>query len=146
MEREQASSIRHLDETPAWLTYGLDQAEVELWARSRFGDVVFESLSERALRVMEEGIELFDAETKDREAARQAAHKLVDVIFDKKKGDQNQEAGGCIVTLLAYCAARGARLDKLARDEIARIHALPSEHFKKRQVEKAALGAALRPE
>ena len=72
-------------------------------------------------------------------------HKLVDAVFDKAKGEQNQEAGGVIVTLLAYCAAKGLRLDKLADDEIARIQKLPVEHFRKRQQAKADAGVAAPP-
>jgi hypothetical protein len=145
MEREQASTVRNYDETPTWISYGGDQAVVEQWVRTRFGDKVFESLEERALRVLEEGVELFDSEAKDREAARAKAHKLVDAVFDKAKGEQNQEAGGVIVTLLAYCAAKGLRLDKLADDEIARIQKLPVEHFRKRQQAKADAGVAAPP-
>ena len=146
MERERASTVRSMDETPSWFSYGADQAAVEQWVRTRFNDKVFDSLEERTLRVMEEAIELFDSEHKDREAARAQAHRLVDEVFNRPKGDQNQEAGGVVVTFLAYCAAKGVRADTLANAEINRIHKMPREHFKKRQLAKAEAGVALPPD
>ena len=109
-------------------------------------DKVFEAIEERTARVLEEAIELFDSEHRDREAARAQAHKMVDHVFDHAKGEVNQEAGGLIVTLLAYCGAKGVRLDKLADDEIARVMKMSKEHFVKRQQTKAAAGVAMLPE
>jgi hypothetical protein len=143
MERDKASTVRNIDETPTWLSYGSDQTAIELFVRTRFGDKVFEAIEERTARVLEEAIELFDAEHRDRDAARAQAHKMVDHVFDQAKGEGNQEAGGLIVTLLAYCGAKGVRMDKLADAEIARVLKLSKEHFVKRQQAKAAAGVAL---
>ena len=146
MDRDKASTVRSMDETPVWLSYGTDQAAVEMFVRTRWNDKVFDSLEERTMRLMEEAIELFDAEHRDRDAARAQAHKMVDVVFDNARGDQNQEAGGVIVTLLAYCAAKGLRLDNLANTEIQRVMLLSKDHFKKRQQAKADAGVALPPD
>ena len=146
MERDKASTVRNMDETPAWMNYGSDQAAVEAFVRTRWGDKIYDSLEERTARILEEAIELFDAEHKDRDAARAQAHKMVDHVFDHAKGEVNQEAGGLIVTFLAYCGAKGVRLDKLADDEIARVMKMSKEHFVKRQQTKAVAGVAIPPE
>ena len=146
MERDKASTVRSIDETPTWLSYGSDQTAIEFFVRTRFGDKVFEALEERTARVLEEAIELFDCEHKDRDAARAQAHKLVDRVFDHAPGHTVQEAGGLIVTFLAYCAAKGVRLDNLADAEIKRVGKMTKEHFVARQKAKAEAGVALPPE
>ncbi len=129
-----------------WKGYGIDQAVVEQWVRTRFGDKVFEDVDERLNRAFEEMVELKQSEARDKVKARADAHKIVDRVFDRPAGDPAQEAGGVIVTLLAYCALRGARFDKLAGVEITRIMKTDPAVFRKKQGEKADLGIAMRPE
>jgi hypothetical protein len=146
MDREPASTVRSYDDTPNWLGYGSDQVEVEKFVRTNFGDKCFDDLEERTARVLEEAIELYDAEHKKRDAARAAAHKLVDHVFDQRKGSVNQELGGLTITALAYCAAKGVRMDKAAETEIRRVLSLSKEHFRKNQQAKASAGVALPPD
>lgn len=136
------------ERSPAWKTYGVDQAVIELWVRSRFGDKVFEDREERGLRVFEEAAELLQSigSSKGSGDLRERAHALVDRVFDRPIGEVNQEIGGLGVTLLALCARVGVRLDSLVDTEIARIHEADSEQFRRKQTDKADLGLAARPE
>ena len=106
---------------PDWRGYGVAQAVVKQWVRTRFNDKIMDSIDERVRRVAEEAIELMQAESRDKALAREEAHKLVDRVFDNPPGKPEQESGGVIVTMLAYCAARNLRFDKLAGIEITRI-------------------------
>jgi hypothetical protein len=131
---------------PDWTRYGIDQVVVEQWVRTRFGDKVFESVGERTTRILEEVIELHQAEARDVVKARADAHALVDRVFGKPAGQPEQEVGGVIVTLLAYCALKGVRLDTLASQEISRITAADPRQFKAKQTAKADLGLSVRPQ
>ena len=134
------------DNSPDWKGYGVDQAVTEQWVRTRFGDKVFESIEERTARICEEANELHQAEARDKVKARAVAHAIVDRVFDKASGVVEQEVGGVIVTTLAYCAAKGMRLDVLAGKEIARVMQDDPKKFKDKQAAKADLGIAMRPE
>lgn len=129
------------EENPDWENYGLDQMEVEKWVRTRFGDEVMDDLAERVTRVGEEGIELMQAG----KVPEEVVHALVKRVYSRKPGDMKQEAAGVIVTLIALCALKSWRLDRLAQDEIKRIHQLQPEHFHAKQTEKAKAGVAKAP-
>ena len=134
------------DKSPDWKGYGVDQAVIEQFVRTRFGDKVMDNKEERAARVLEEAIELFQVDARDPKEGRAKAHKLIDVVFDKKVGDRKQEIGGLGVTLLALCAAHEHRLDELVKTEIARIMSMSPDHFLQKQTAKSDLGVAERPE
>ena len=130
----------------AWPNYGVDQAVVEGWVRRTWGDAVMDSVEERVLRALEEQIELYQAEddpaTRGRgEGARPRAPRV-----RRPPGKPEQEVGGVMVTMMAYAACRGVRLDELARREIDRIIAGDREAFRAKQKEKSDLGLADHPE
>jgi hypothetical protein len=97
------------EKSPDWKGYGIDQVVVEQWVRTTFGDKMFESKEERAARVLEEAVELYQVFGPGNRAK---AHKIVDMVFDKKVGELHNELGGLIVTLLAVCGNEGRRLCK----------------------------------
>jgi len=130
------------DRGPAWPSYGTDQAAVEVWVRKTFGDKVMDNPVERGRRVMEEANELGQVEG----VTRAEAHKIVDAVFDKAKGELAQEVGGVGVTLLALCARHEMRLDDAVRVEIDRISQGEREKFRQRQLAKDNLGIGDRPE
>ena len=134
------------DKSPDWKGYGVDQIAVEAWVRSRFSDKVFENVDERTRRIVEEAVELQQAEARDQIKARAETHAIVDRVFDRAKGEIKQEVGGVIVTLLAYCALKEFRLDTLAGTEITRIMTTDPKVFKDKQNAKADLGVAKCPE
>ena len=131
------------EKSPDWKGYGIDQAVVEQWVRTTFGDKMFESKEERAARVLEEAVELYQVFAPGNRAK---AHKIVDMVFDKKVGELHNETGGLIVTLLAVCCNEGLRLDEMANKEITRIKSLPGDGFRKKQRDKADLGVSMRAE
>jgi hypothetical protein len=131
------------EKSPDWKGYGIDQVVVEQWVRTTFGDKMFESKEERAARVLEEAVELYQVFGPGNRAK---AHKIVDMVFDKKVGELHNELGGLIVTLLAVCGNEGLRLDEMANKEITRIKSLPGDGFRKKQRDKADLGVSMRAE
>ena len=67
----------------------LQNSRLLLWLHSTFGGRILTDLEERVLRLTEETLELGQAEGMTREQA----HALVDQVFDKPKGDVEQEQG-----------------------------------------------------
>ena len=127
---------------PAWPSYGADQAAVEVWVRKTFGDKIMDDEVERGRRVLKEAVELAQVEG----VTRQDAHKIIDAVFKKPKGELSQELGGVIVTLLAACARHEIRLDDIARAEIDRVQKGDGKKFRDKQATKSALGIGERPE
>lgn len=118
------------------------QRKVFEWCAATFGHEVATDPSERVRRLLEEAIELAQAEG----LARPAAEALLARVYGRPPGEPKQEAGGVGVSLLAYCAARCHSADALETAEVDRILSKSPEHFRARQEEKARLGIARRPE
>ena len=111
------------------------QQEAFEWARACFGDRAM-GLKERAMRVLEEAIELAQAEGIEIERVRH----LVDHVYAKPPGDAAQEVGGISVTLLCYCERKGIFADEQERKELNRVRSLPREHFAARHKAKGDAG------
>jgi hypothetical protein len=73
-------------------------------------------VSERSHRFLEEAIELAQASGCTKEDAR----LLVEYVFDRPKGTQEQEVGGVMVTLAALCSALKLKMDDAGDKELAR--------------------------
>jgi hypothetical protein len=87
------------------------------WIKTCFGaDPGFIDVEERALRFLEESLELVQVD----EVTREQAHRLVDQVFDKPVGDAS-ELGGVAVTLACYCAATNRNPDEAFELEMERI-------------------------
>lgn len=111
------------------------QSEVGGWCRTTFGDEAM-SVQNRAIRMLEEAIEAYQAAG----ASREMAHKLVDFVFERPVGDLGQELGGLGVTLLALAEAAGDDADERERAELDRVLGLPAEHWGPRDAVKRAAG------
>lgn len=72
--------------------------------------------AERAHRLLEEAIELAQACGTSKEDAMQ----LINYVFDRPVGEQEQEVGGVMVTLAALCSAIGVPMDSAAEKELER--------------------------
>ena len=94
------------------------QSRIGLWVRTTFGEVVATNTKERALRVVEEAVEL--AQSCEVDAA--TLHRLVDYVFGRPPGVPEQEIAGCMVTLYAVASTLGVNADDALEAEIARIH------------------------
>lgn len=117
------------------------QERVKAWVRDCFGQSVMVDRFERIMRVLEEATELAQAEG----IPIDVVQRVAPVVYTRPPGRPEQEAGGVMVTMLAYAAAAGFSLDEAETAEIARIHTKTPEHFRKRQAEKAALGISRPP-
>lgn len=118
------------------------QERVKEWAINCFGYSVANDRKERALRVLEEAIELCQSE----EVALSMCLDLVRHVFRKPPGQPHHEMAGVEVTILAYAACCGFDADFAENAEVQRITSLPPEHFRQRQEKKAAAGVALSPD
>lgn len=93
------------------------QARVASWMLQCFTPEIAEDRLERNDRFIEEALELVQATGYSRERA----HALVDYVFDRKKGDPDQEVGGVMVTLAALCQPNGLDMVGAGERELARI-------------------------
>lgn len=115
--------------------------KINHWVRSRFGDLIFEDRWERTMRVLEEALELAQAEGVSEDAARILTRR----VFSRPVGVPSQEGAGVGVTLFAWAASRGIDIHKSMMEEVERIYAVPVEKFIEKQKEKARAGVALPP-
>jgi len=115
------------------------QANILQWVIRTFGEQNA-TLHERALRLMEETVELMQATGIDR-------GRLVNVInhvYGKPPGEPRQEVGGIGVCLLAYCEAAGIDAELEEERECNRVLSIPVDYFRKRHNAKADAGIAAR--
>lgn len=96
---------------------GTYQYRVTNWCLRTFGGTTASDVRERCYRFLEEALELVQSLGMSREEA----HKLVDYVFNRDKGETAQEIGGVMVTLSALVSAHGLDLEDCAIDEIERI-------------------------
>lgn len=118
------------------------------WGVRAFGRQHMVDTRVRALRMLEEAIELGQACSLDKETV----HLLVDKVFERPVGDPAQELGGVMLTLavlerlIAFPSPypiygmRTTGLDYYLRKEVRRCLSKPPEHFAKRNQEKLDLG------
>lgn len=93
------------------------QNNVHRWMYACFGDAIMWDKIERNHRFLEEALELVQANR----CTKAEAHLLVDYVFDRPRGDINQEAGGVLVTLAALCGASQISMKDAAQSELERV-------------------------
>lgn len=93
------------------------QSEIDEWVTSVCGTDARNSLHERVTRVIEEALELAQAEG----LSKDAAARLVEFVFSRPAGEPEQEASGLGMTLLSYCAVKDFDLIKIVRAELSRV-------------------------
>lgn len=92
------------------------QARVERWLEACFPPRVRSDRRERTHRFLEEALELAQANG----CSRSDALVLVDYVFNRTKGELDQEVGGVMVTLASLCSATGLNMDAAGDRELAR--------------------------
>ncbi len=106
------------------LPYYLESRVAE-WVRTRIS-ADHMTPKERAMRLLEEAIELAQAEG----ITWGQAKKQVGHVYSRPNGEAYQEAGGVAVCLLGWCASRGERMLDVALTEVERIEAKPIEQIR----------------
>lgn len=112
------------------------QARVFDWGCRAFGNDQMRSPQQRALRLIEEAIELAQSVFADKDQL----HRLVDYVYSRPVGQVEAELGGVGVCLLAMAECVRVNADETEEREVARIMAKPIEHFTKRNQEKNDAG------
>lgn len=93
------------------------QSRVYPWLLICFGEKIAGDKEERNHRFLEEALELVRACG----CTQDEAHKLVDYVYGRPRGEVNQEVGGVMVTLAALCLANGLDMHEAGEAELARI-------------------------
>lgn len=93
------------------------QSRVGPWLLDCFGADVADDIRERGDRLLEEVLELLQSHGYD--PARVAT--LRDYVFSRPVGEPEQEVGGVMVTLAAYCRAARVDMHQAGEAELARI-------------------------
>jgi GNAT superfamily N-acetyltransferase len=105
------------------------------WVALCFGESAM-SPTERARRLLEEAIELAQAEG----VTLAETLKMASFVYAKPVGEPKQEAGGVALCLLGWAYGRGVDLDAIELEEIRRVMAKSPEFFRQRQAVKAEAG------
>jgi hypothetical protein len=115
------------------------QATIATWTTEAFGQEQAISLQQRALRMLEEAVELYQACG----APADMAHRLFDYVFSRPVGDVAQEVGGLSVTVLALSAAAGISAEAEEVREVERVLSKGAAHFAARNQVKCDAGLYL---
>jgi hypothetical protein len=105
------------------------------WVKETFGIL---TVKDRAIRLLEEAIELAQSEC----VSKEDAIRIIEHVYSKPAGDPQQEAGGIGVCLLAYCELRGFSAEQLEKAELDRVMSKDPAWFRKRHNVKAEAGIA----
>lgn len=95
------------------------QARVHSWLQACFGSLIAGDRKERSHRFVEEALELAQASG----CSADEAYQLVDYVFARPIGEQEQEVGGVMLTLAALCLANGIDMHAAGEKELARVWA-----------------------
>lgn len=106
------------------------------WGLRAFGAEHCHSVEQRAVRFLEEAIELYQAAG----GKLDMAHRLLGFVFERPVGTIENELGGVGVTTLMLAAAAGRSADECERLEVERVLSKDPEEFARRNAEKNAAG------
>ena len=115
------------------------QRRVAVWVESVFGLDSLLHRKNRALRVVEEAVELAQAEGCD----ELSMYKIVQRVYSRPVGSPPREGAAVFLTLLAWAEASRTDLPQVLRDELDHLEEIPAEHFRQRQREKHQAGTDL---
>ena len=94
------------------------QARVRAWVLHCFGQQITDDMTERSFRFLEESLELVQSVG----CTKEQAQALIEYVYARPSGDTNQEIGGVMVTLAAFCAAANKNMDLCAEYELLRVN------------------------
>lgn len=94
------------------------QARVAPWMQECFGPKISSDKLERGDRLLEEVFELLQSGDYPQDRVLQ----LRDYVWSRPKGQPDQEVGGTMITLAAYCLAHGLNMHEAGERELSRIN------------------------
>jgi hypothetical protein len=103
-----------------------------------WGVAVLRDRKERASRIVEEAIELAQAEGVDSTIVTAITTR----VYSRPVGLPSQEGAGVRLTWLAWCSTTFNDPVDICAAELERIEALPADHFRKKHADKVAVGAS----
>ena len=106
------------------------------WAQRAFGVRDVETPAIRALRMVEEAIELCQA----LDVPKDKVALTVETVYSRPVGQVEQEIGGVLLTMAVLTEVLGKNSDELLERELRRVLRKAPEHFARRKEEKIALG------
>lgn len=112
------------------------QKRLREWGAAAFGEAHVSSPPQRAVRFLEEAIELYQSCGADPEMA----HKLIDYVFSRPVGELRSEFGGVGVTVLMLAEACDLSAAECEAAEMERVLSKGAAHFTERNREKNAAG------
>ncbi len=122
LERARFQANEYLEQVRTATLPGYAEVRAANWVVNRIGEDHMQP-RERAMRLLEEAIELAQAEGISGDQARQQ----VAYVYGRPLGNAYQEAGGVAVCLLAWCAGRRQRFIDVTMAELERIEAKSAE-------------------
>lgn len=114
-----------------------EQYRVLTWAVDSFGAIA-KNRDERAARLVEEAMEVAQAEN----VPLEVIHRIADRIYSRPVGDLGQEIGGLGITILALCENSGIDFTEQTNREFERVLSKPRDWWQKKHAEKVAAGTA----
>lgn len=93
------------------------QSRVQPWMMACFGPEISADKLERGDRFLEEALELVQSGNYPKERV----YSLVEYVYGRDQGEINQEVGGVMVTLAAYCLAHDLDMHEAGETELTRI-------------------------
>ncbi len=108
------------------------------WVTTCFGSAAMKR-EERATRLLEEAVELAQAEG----VPQELVDRLTRHVYSKPVGDPPQEGAGVALCLEAWAVSAGQDVRDLALRELERVEGFTPEHFRKRHAAKVAAGSAV---
>lgn len=112
------------------------QNQLYRWGAVAFGEAHVSSKQKRAVRFLEEAIELYQACG----ASPEIAHKLIDYIFSQPVGELQSEFGGVGVTTLMLAETCSLSAEECEIAETRRVLSKDVKHFTERSREKNDAG------
>lgn len=109
--------------------------EALVWAVQTFGRVAADP-RERAMRFLEEALELSQAEG----VGRGDVLKIADRVYERPLGHTPKEVGQAMLTLETLAFNLGIDADNESRRELERIRSIPQEEWTRRHAAKTAAG------
>lgn len=107
------------------------------WAVSTFGSIAADP-HERAMRFLEEAVELAHAEG----VTAETASKIAARVYSRPAGHTAQEVGQAAMTLECLAANLGISAEAECANEFLRVQSIPKAEWDRRHAAKVALGIA----